>query len=113
MEGRDDICRQITTQCFFGCEADDPLAGLGYDTRRLPGDGAIRPIFSSDIGHWDVAHMNEVIPEAHEHVEHGWMSAEEFRGFVCDNSIRMYSEANPDFFQGSAVGDYAARLCAG
>ena len=26
----------------------------------------MRPIFSSDIGHWDVAHMHEVLPEAYE-----------------------------------------------
>jgi predicted TIM-barrel fold metal-dependent hydrolase len=108
--GTDDICRQITRQCFFGCEADDPLAGLGYDTRRLPGDAPIRPVFSSDIGHWDVAHMHEVIPEAHEHIEHAWMTADQFRGFVCDNSIRMYTEANPDFFRGTSVAGYAAGL---
>jgi hypothetical protein len=110
VSGTDDICRQITRQCFFGCEADDPLAGLGYDTRRLPGDAPIRPVFSSDIGHWDVAHMHEVIPEAHEHIEHAWMTADQFRGFVCDNSIRMYTEANPDFFRGTSVADYAAGL---
>ena len=106
----EDICRQITTQCFFGCEADDPLAGLGYDTRRLPGEAPIRPIFSSDIGHWDVAHMDEVLPEAYEHIDHGWMTAEQFRGFVCDNSVRMYTDANPDFFEGSTVADYARAL---
>jgi len=103
----DDICRQITTQCFFGCEADDPLAGLGYDTKRLPGDAPIRPVFSSDIGHWDVAHMDEVLPEAHEHIEHGWMDRDQFRGFVCDNAVRMYTDANPEFFSGTAIEGYA------
>ena len=102
----EDICRQITQQCFFGCEADDPLAGLAYETRRLPGRDPILPIFSSDIGHWDVAHMHEVLPEAHEHLEKDWMTADQFRGFVCDNAYRMYSEANPGFFDGTVVADY-------
>lgn len=34
IECADDIVRQITTQCFFGCEADDPLAGLAYEDRK-------------------------------------------------------------------------------
>ena len=112
IETAQDIGRQITRQCFFGCEADDPLAGLGYDTRRLPGDAPLRPIFSSDIGHWDVAHMHEVMPEAHEHLDHDWLTPEQFRGFVCDNAIRMYGEANPRFFEGTCVEKYAAQVLA-
>ena len=104
----EDICRQVTEQCCFGCEADDPLAGLAYDTKRIPGDQPILPIFSSDIGHWDVAHMNEVLPEAYEHLEHGWMDRDQFRGFMCDNAIRIYGEANPDFFAETSVEAYAA-----
>lgn len=110
IEKPDDIVRQITRQCFFGCEADDPLAGLAFDRRRLPSGAALSPLFSSDIGHWDVAHMNEVLPEAHEHLEHGWMDRDQFRAFVCDNAVRMYTDANPDFFAGTALEDYAAGL---
>jgi hypothetical protein len=106
IKSSDDIIRQITTQCFFGCEADDRLAGLAFDTKRLP--GALSPIFSSDIGHWDVAHMNDVVPEAAEHLEHGWMNEEEFRAFTCDNAVRMYTQANPAFFAGTVLEDYAA-----
>ncbi|MFP8877638.1 MAG: amidohydrolase family protein [Myxococcota bacterium] len=108
IESPADIVRQITTQCFFGCEADDPLAGLAFDTRRLPGEAPLCPIFSSDIGHWDVAHMHEVLPEAHEHLEKGWMDAAQFRAFMCDNAVRMYRQANPDFFAGTVIEDYAA-----
>ncbi|MBW2427257.1 MAG: amidohydrolase family protein [Deltaproteobacteria bacterium] len=107
IEGVDDICRQITGQCFFGCEADDPLAGLAYDTSRLPGRDPLRPIFSSDVGHWDVAHMHEVLPEAHEHLDHGWMDRDQFREFTCDNAIRMYTDANPDFFAGTVLEAHA------
>jgi len=107
IRGVDDISRQIALQCHFGCEADDPMAGLAYDAKRLPGALPLRPIFSSDIGHWDVAHMHEVLPEAHEHLERGWMDKSQFRGFVCDNAVRMYREANPDFFRGTLLERYA------
>ncbi len=105
-----DIVRQLTTCCFFGCEADDRLAGVAFDTNRLPGDRPLRPIFSSDIGHWDVAHMHEVLPEAHEHLEHGWMDKAQFRDFMCDNAIRMLRGANPTFFDDTVVADYARRV---
>jgi predicted TIM-barrel fold metal-dependent hydrolase len=106
----EDIVQQMTTNCFFGCEADDRLAGIAFDTHRLPGDKPMRPIFSSDIGHWDVAHMHEVLPEAHEHLEHGWMDRDQFRDFMCDNAIRMFCGANPDFFEGTVLADYAPKV---
>ena len=110
IEGVQDIVRQITTSCFFGCEADDRLAGVAFDTNRLPGGRPLRPIFSSDIGHWDVAHMHEVLPEAYEHLEHGWMDEAQFRDFMCDNAIRMFRGANPDFFAGTVVEGYASKV---
>jgi len=110
VKSRDDIIRQITTNCFFGCEADDRLAGIAFDTNRLPGDKPMRPIFSSDIGHWDVAHMDEVLPEAYEHLEHGWMDKNQFRDFMCDNAVRLFRGANPDFFKGTLVETHAANV---
>ena len=107
IETKEDIFRQVTTNCFFGCEADDRLAGIAFDTKRLPGNRPMRPIFSSDIGHWDVAHMHEVLPEAFEHLEYGWMDAAQFRDFMCDNAIRLFAGANPDFFEGTVLADYA------
>ncbi|MCH2171767.1 amidohydrolase family protein [Myxococcota bacterium] len=112
ISGPEDIIRQVTRQCFFGCEADDPLTGLAFDTSRLPGGSELSPIFSSDIGHWDVAHMHHVLPEAHEHLEKGWLDSEQFRAFMCDNVMRMYTEANPDFFAGTVVEKYASGMTA-
>ena len=112
VKSTDDIVRQITRQCFFGCEADDPLAGIAFDTGRLPGGRPLQPMFSSDIGHWDVAHMHEVLPEAWEHVEHGWMDRARFRAFVCDDVVRMYGEANADFFADTVVAKTAREVLA-
>lgn len=107
IETTSDIVRQMTEQCFFGCEADDRLAGIAFDAKRLPGGTPLNPIFSSDIGHWDVAHMADVLPEAWEHIEHGWLTPDQFRAFMCDNTVRMYTDANPDFFVGTVIEGYA------
>ena len=60
-------------------------------------------MFSSDIGHWDVADMDRVVPEAFEMVEDGVMNEEDFRDFVFGNPVRMLTSLNPDFFEGTAV----------
>ena len=51
--------------------------------------------------------MNEVLPEAYEHVERGWLDADQFRAFMCDNTLRMYAESNPHFFDGTVIEGYA------
>jgi predicted TIM-barrel fold metal-dependent hydrolase len=102
-----DIVRQITTQCFFGCEADDASTGQAFEARRLPGRSTLSPIFSSDIGHWDVAHIAEVVPEAYEQVEKGWLDKQQFRAFMCDNALRMYTEMDPGFFEGTVLAEYS------
>jgi predicted TIM-barrel fold metal-dependent hydrolase len=107
VESTDDIVRQITSQCFVGCEADDRLAGVAFDANRLPGGVPLNPMFSSDIGHWDVAHMREVLPEAHEHLEHGWMDRGQLRAFLCDNVLRMFTDMNPKLFKGTVIEGYA------
>ena len=51
--------------------------------------------------------MEEVLPEAHEHLEYGWMDRAQFRDFMCDNAVRMFAGANADFFEGTVLADYA------
>jgi predicted TIM-barrel fold metal-dependent hydrolase len=93
---------------FFGCEADDPGNAAAFDTRRNPFGSRLRALFSSDIGHWDVRDMREVLAEAWEQVERGWMDAAEFRAFTFGNAVALWSAGNPDFFAGTAVADAAA-----
>ena len=70
-------------------------------------------MFSSDIGHWDVPDMGEILPEAHELVEHGHLSPEDFRDFVFANPVRFYTTANPHFFERHARrGGAAAQVVA-
>ena len=36
-----------------------------------------------------------------------WENMDQFRAFMCDNALRMYSEANPKFFAGTVIEAYA------
>src|SRR5262245_59050246 len=56
---------------YFGCEADDPITAWAFDKH---GQHRLRPIFSSDVGHFDVVDMSEVLGEAWELVEHGLLT---------------------------------------
>lgn len=106
-----DIVEQVNRVCVFGCEADDPLTGIAFDRKRTPLGRELKAIFSSDIGHWDVPDMREVLPEAYEHIEHDWLDAGAFRRFMCDNAYRLYTEANPRFFQGTVLERYEPAAC--
>jgi hypothetical protein len=72
----------------------------------------LNALFSSDIGHFDVPDMAEVVPEPHELVEHGLIDADDFRDFMFANAVRFWGEVNPDFFKGTVVEKEAARVLA-
>ena len=99
----EDAQRIFERQFFFGCEADDPMNALAFDTRLAPMGARLRAVFASDIGHWDVPDIRQVLPEAWELVERGLLDASGFRAFVCDNVAGMLEGTNPDFFAGTAV----------
>jgi predicted TIM-barrel fold metal-dependent hydrolase len=94
---------------FFGCEADDPMTAWAFDRH---GHHRLNPIFSSDVGHFDVVDMSEVLEEAWELVEHGLIEPEDFREFVFVNPVRLHTALNPQFFAGTAVEGAVAKLLA-
>jgi predicted TIM-barrel fold metal-dependent hydrolase len=98
---------------FFGCEADDPGNAAAFDTRRNPFGSRLRALFSSDIGHWDVTDMREVLAEAWEPVEDERLGAADFRAFVFGNAVALWSAGNPDFFEGTALAEAVRRERAG
>ena len=85
-----DIKAMFTERFYFGCEADDPLTAVAFDTDRNPLGARLKPIFASDIGHWDVPDIRDVLPEAWELVEDGHIGEEEFRAFTCDNALELW-----------------------
>lgn len=90
IESAEQIKALFSERYYFGCEADDPLTAVAFDTDRNPLGARLKPIFASDIGHWDVPDIREVLPEAWEMVEHGHIDETEFRAFTCDNALELW-----------------------
>lgn len=105
-----DIVDIFDAKLFFGCEADDPLNPLAFNRTMAPYDIQLNAVFSSDIGHWDVPDMQEVVPEAWAMVEAGRLSSDDFRKFTFENVARMYTAGNPKFFEGTSVADKVREL---
>jgi hypothetical protein len=109
----DDVAELFVPRFFFGCEADDRMNAWAFDTTRNPFGAQLGAIFGSDIGHFDVLEMADVLPEAHELVDDGLITGADFRRFVFENPARLWAEANPRFFDGTAVAGAVADLVAG
>ncbi len=108
VQSAEELRRHFGERFYFGCEADDVTTAWAFDKH---GHHRLRPIFSSDVGHFDVVDMTDVLAEAHELVEHGLIGAEELREFLFENPVRLHTAANPDFFKGTAVeGDVVKEL---
>ena len=63
----------------------------------------INALFSSDIGHFDVPDMREVLEDAHGLVTEGLMSEADFRAFTFTNPAHFWTNNNPSFFANTAV----------
>ena len=68
---KEDIRDLFVPRFYFGCEADDPTNAWAFNRKANPMGARLNALFSSDIGHFDVPDMTEVVPEAYELVEHG------------------------------------------
>jgi predicted TIM-barrel fold metal-dependent hydrolase len=108
MQSPEDIRDTFTTQFHFGCEADDPLTALAFDTRRNPLGARLRAVFASDVGHWDVPDVREVLPEAWELVEDGYATEDDFRSLTFGNAVSLWASGNPEFFRDTSVEDAVA-----
>ncbi len=102
IERAEEIRELFAEPFFFGCEADTPTTAIAFQPINRFG-ARLRALFSSDISHWDVPDMSQVLVEAHEHVEHGRLDEESFRDFVFGNAARLFATSNPAFFKGTAV----------
>ena len=88
---------------FFGCEADDPLTAGAFNDRVNPFGARLQAMFGSDLSHWDVPDMTEVLEEAWEMVDRGWITTDDFRDFMFTNPVRFFTRTNPEFFSGTIV----------
>jgi len=110
IEHPEDIRDLFVRNFYFGCEADDPINAWAFNRRANPYAARLNTLFGSDIGHFDVVNMAEVLTEAHELVDDGLISDEDFRDFVFESPVRFWGEANPDFFKGTVVESATSKL---
>lgn len=97
-----DLADAFARNLYFGCEADDRTIAFAFSPAN-PFGTRLRPVFSSDLSHWDVPEMAGVLSEAYELVEEGLLSEPDFADFVFRNPARMLLGQNPEFFVGTAV----------
>jgi hypothetical protein len=94
----EELKRQFADHFYFGAEADDPMTAWAFrDPHKL------HPLFSSDVSHFDVTDMTEVLHEAWELVEHGMITETDLRQFTFENAARLHTALNPAFFNGTVV----------
>jgi hypothetical protein len=109
IESVEDIKRRWVDSFFFGSESDDRTVAHAFNDRANPLGVKINAIYSSDVGHWDVPDLRLVLAESRSLVEQGAISEADFKAWVFDNPYRFYTEANPRFFEGTAVADKLPR----
>lgn len=108
----EDIRGLFCDNFYFGCEADDPMNAWSFAARVNPYGARLKTLFGSDIGHFDVPDMREVLPEAHEMVDERLITEQDFRDFVFTNPVDFWCGMNPDFFKGTRVEKEAAAALA-
>ncbi|HUE82477.1 MAG TPA: amidohydrolase family protein [Pyrinomonadaceae bacterium] len=109
IERAEEIRDLFISSFYFGGEADDPITAWAFNTKVNPMGARLKALFSSDIGHWDVQDMTDVLAEAYELVEKELITEADFEDFVFTNPVSFYTGINPDFFTGTAVEKAAKR----
>ena len=94
-QGRGHQATLFVDRFYFGCEADDPLTSMAFNTDVNPFGAELHAMMGSDIAHWDVPDMAEVLEEAWEMVDHGWIDEAAFEKFTFSNPVRFYTDTNP------------------
>ena len=109
----EDVRDLFCTPFSWGCEADDPLVGLGLRLQdhspgsQSPGLLRLRP---GALGRA----RNSTSPSRrrYELVERQILGEGEFEEFVFTNPVRFYASMNPDFFAGTSIDAAAAKISA-
>lgn len=107
---KEDIYNLFVPNFFFGCESDDPTLNYAFASKFNPFGAKLGAILSSDISHFDVPDMTEVLQEAWELVEEKGMAEEDFQAFTFGNAVKLWASLNPDFFTGTVVESQVRKL---
>jgi predicted TIM-barrel fold metal-dependent hydrolase len=103
IESVEDIKKRWVDSFFFGSESDDRTVAHAFNDKANPLGVKINAIYSSDVGHWDVPDLTQVLAESHALVEEGAITEQDFKAWVFENPYKFYTEANTNFFKGTAV----------
>lgn len=103
IEKPEDIRDRFVPNFYFGTEADDQTVVAAFNDKLNPFGVKLNAFWSSDSGHWDVPDLTETLAESWQLVERGLISESDFKAFVFGNPYKFYAEANPSFFEGTAV----------
>ena len=95
IEQAEDIKALFVDRFWFGCEADDPMTSLAFNTKVNPFGGELKVMMGSDISHWDLPDVAEVLQEAYEMVEHDWIDDCRLRDFVFTNPASLLHRDQP------------------
>ncbi|UJL34690.1 amidohydrolase family protein [Cylindrospermopsis raciborskii Cr2010] len=109
IESIEDIRDRWVNSFFFGSESDDRTIASAFNNRANPLNVKINAIYSSDVGHWDVPDLTDPLAESWDLVQEGVLSEDDFQAYVFGNPYKFYTEANPDFFQGTVIESKVAR----
>jgi predicted TIM-barrel fold metal-dependent hydrolase len=112
IERAEDIAELFVPRFYFGCEADDPMTSTAFNTRVNPFGARLHAMFGSDISHWDVPDMSEVLEETYEMVEQGLLTEDDYQDFMFGNPAAFYTHANPAFFKATSVEAAVDAYCA-
>ena len=112
IERAEDHRELFTRNFYFGCEADDRTSAWAFSRSHNPFGARLNTLFGSDIGHFDVSEMAEVLPDLHALVDDALISPADFRDFVFGNPVRFFGESNSDFFRGTRIEAEARALLA-
>ncbi|MDO8280931.1 MAG: amidohydrolase family protein [Burkholderiaceae bacterium] len=110
VKSKRELREEFSKNFYFGCEADDPMTMTAFEPRL---GKPLKALFSSDIAHWDVPDVLDVVPEVYEMLEHGLLDEKAFRDFVFGNVVRLHGGMNPNFFDGTVVQEQARTELAG
>jgi predicted TIM-barrel fold metal-dependent hydrolase len=104
-----DIRDMFAGRFFFGCEADDRMNAVAFDTKLNHYKIRLNAMLGSDIGHWDVIDITDVLPEAWSLVDDELLSPDDFRDFAFGNAVDFHAGLNAEFFAGTVVEDAAKK----
>lgn len=110
IEAATDFIDLFVEPFWFGCEAEDRLAAWAFKAEHNAFGAKLKATLGSDIGHFDVRDMSKVLVEAHDLVDDGLMTSDDFRDFTFTNSVKFFGGQNPRFFEGTAVEREAAEV---